>query len=66
MVYDSQTDVVQHPTCVQDLAAYYNYLVGRGRFEESQKLLAESMAGNKPITNMVVAISRPAHPALII
>jgi hypothetical protein len=33
--------------------------VGRGRIDEAQNLLAESMAGHKPITNMVVSISKP-------
>jgi hypothetical protein len=57
MIFDSETGAVQYPICWQDLAAYYYYLVERGRIDESQKLLAESMAGNKPITNMVGSVS---------
>lgn len=53
LIFDSQTRAIQHPVCWQDLVAYYNYLVGLGRIEESQKLLADSMAGNKPITKMI-------------
>lgn len=60
IIFDSETGAVQYPACWQDLAAYYYYLVERGRIDESQKLLAESMAGNKPITNMLVAVSRLA------
>ncbi|MBI1174374.1 MAG: hypothetical protein GC139_03800 [Sideroxydans sp.] len=59
MIFDSETDAIQHPACWQDISAYYFYLVDRGRIEESQTLLAESMAGHKPITNMVVSISKP-------
>ncbi|MGA8149076.1 MAG: hypothetical protein WB870_16095 [Gallionellaceae bacterium] len=64
MIFDSETGAVQYPTCWQDLIAYYYYLIDGGRIDESQILLAESMAGNKPITNMVVAISGLAatHP----
>jgi hypothetical protein len=58
LIFDSQTGAIQYPTCWQDLSAYYNYLLGRGRIEESQKLLAESMSGNKPITKMLVRISQ--------
>jgi hypothetical protein len=58
MIFDSKTGAVQHPACWQDISAYYYYLVSRGRIEESQSLLAESMAGNKPITRMVGTISR--------
>lgn len=53
LIFDAQTRAIQHPVCWQDLVAYYNYLVGLGRIEESQKLLADSMAGNKPITKMI-------------
>ncbi len=56
-ILDSETGVIQYPACWQDLAAYYYYLVERGRIDESQKLLAESMAGNKPMTNMLAAMS---------
>lgn len=58
MIFDSETGAVQHPACWQDIAAYYYYLVGRGKIDESQNLLAESMAGHKPITNMVGAMSK--------
>lgn len=58
MVYDAETGAVQYPACWQDLTALYHYLVGRGRIDESQKLLAESMAGAKPITAMVERMSR--------
>jgi len=60
LIYDAGTGTVQHPVCWQDMAAYYFYLVDRGRIAESQNLLAESMAGHKPITSMVVGMSRPA------
>ena len=53
IIFDSETGAIQYPVCWQDLVAYYHYLVERGQIDESQKLLAESMAGNKPITNMV-------------
>ncbi|HUW75784.1 MAG TPA: hypothetical protein VMV70_03815 [Gallionella sp.] len=53
-IFDSQTGAIQYPVCWQDLSAYYAYLVAKGRIEESQKLLADSMAGNKPITKMLV------------
>lgn len=58
MVFDAETGAVQYPACWQDLVALYHYLVGRGRIDESQKLLAESMAGGKPISNMVAFMSR--------
>jgi hypothetical protein len=58
IIFDSETGAIQYPACWQDLAAYYYYLVERGRIEESQKLLADSMAGNKPITSMVTALSK--------
>ena len=58
MIFDSKTGAVQHPECWQDISAYYYYLVSRGRIEESQNLLAESMAGHKPITSMVGAMSK--------
>ncbi len=53
MVFDTETGTVQHPACWQDLVAFYHYLVGRGRVEESQALLADAMAGNMPITRML-------------
>ena len=60
LIYDAETSSVQHPACWQDIAAYYFYLVDRGRIAESQNLLAESMAGHKPITSMVIGMSKPA------
>jgi hypothetical protein len=57
MIFDSKTGAVQYPACWQDLAAYYYYLVGRGRVDESQNLLYEIMAGNKPITKMLECMS---------
>jgi hypothetical protein len=60
MIFDSETGAIQYPVCWQDIAAYYYYLVARGRIDESQNLLAESMAGRKPITNMVGAVSEPS------
>lgn len=57
-ILDSETGLVQYPLCWQDIAAYYNYLVDRGRIDEAQNLLAESMAGHKPITSMVVNMSK--------
>ena len=53
VIVDSETGTTQNPICWQDLVAYYNYLVGLGRNDESQKLLAESIAGNKPISKML-------------
>jgi hypothetical protein len=53
LILDQETGRTQHPVCWQDLFAYYCYLVGRGRVEESQTLLEESMAGRKPITRML-------------
>lgn len=61
-IFDSETGAVQHPACWQDISAYYYYLVDRGRIDEAQNLLAESMAGHKPITSMVVGMSK-APPA---
>lgn len=57
LVFDSKTGAVQRPECWQDLAAYYSYLVGRGDIYESQNLLAECMAGNKPITKMLMSVA---------
>lgn len=59
IIFDSETGAIQHPVCWQDLVAYYNYLVGLGRNAESQKLLAESIAGKKPITQMLEFVSSP-------
>jgi hypothetical protein len=53
LIFDAETGTIQHPICWQDLVAYYNYLMGLGRVDESQKLLAESIAGKKPITKML-------------
>jgi hypothetical protein len=58
IIFDSLTGAIQHPVCWQDLVAYYNYLVGQGRIDEAQKLLADSMAGNKPISKMFEFMSR--------
>jgi hypothetical protein len=52
MVFDAETGAIQYPNCGQDLAAFYYYLVGRGRIDESQGLLADVMAGNLPISRM--------------
>lgn len=52
-ILDTQTGKYQHPACWQDISAYYNYLVDRGRQDEAQELLAESLSGHKPITAMV-------------
>jgi hypothetical protein len=57
LIFDSQTGAIQRPECWQDLAAYYSYLVGRGQIYASQQLLAESMAGNKPITKMLMSVA---------
>ena len=54
IVLDTHTGKIQYPTCWQDLWAYYHYLVGRNHFDEAQLLLADSMAGNKPITRMIL------------
>ncbi len=63
MVFDAETGRVQHPACWLDLSAYYHYLLGRGRKDEAQALLADSMAGNKPITRMVDGMSHPPAAA---
>jgi hypothetical protein len=65
MVYDSETGAIQHPGCVQDLTAYYNYLMVRGRFEEAQKLQAESIAGNRPITDISGRCRNQWYPNVI-
>lgn len=57
IIVDSETGTTQNPICWQDIVAYYNYLVGLGRYDESQKLLAESIAGNKPISKMLEFVS---------
>ncbi len=57
LIFDSHTGAIQYPACWQDLAAYYNYLLGRGRTAESQKLLADCMAGSKPISAMLNRLS---------
>ena len=62
-IVDTETGAVQYPVCWQDISAYYYYLVNLGRIGEAQNLLAESMAGHKPITSMVVNISQPQPPA---
>ena len=53
IILDAHTGRIQYPICWQDLTAYYHYLVGRGHIDEAQQLLADSMAGNKPITRMI-------------
>ena len=62
-IFDSETEAVQYPVCWQDISAYYNYLVDRGRMDEAQELLAESMAGHKPITSMKMGMAKspPIH-----
>jgi hypothetical protein len=60
MVFDTETGAIQHPACWQDLSALYHYLVDRGRLDESQKLLAESMSGSKPITSLLARMSQEA------
>jgi hypothetical protein len=60
MVFDTETGATQHPACWQDLSAFYHYLVGRGRMGEAQALLAESLAGQMPITRMLSRVSRGA------
>jgi hypothetical protein len=61
MILDAQTGRVQHPACWRDISAYYHYLLGRGRKDEAQSLLAESMSGKKPITRMVEGVSGPVQ-----
>jgi hypothetical protein len=61
IVFDAETGAVQRPACWQDLSAFYHYLVGRGRIDESQALLAESMAGTLPITRMLSCIAPAAR-----
>ena len=57
-IIDTQTGSVQYPVCWQDLSAYYHYLVGKGHIVEAQQLLADSMAGKKPITKMIPETSK--------
>lgn len=57
-ILDTETGSVQYPACWQDISAYYHYLVDLGRLDEAQNLLAESMAGHKPITSMVTSMSK--------
>lgn len=52
MVFDAETGAIRYPNCGQDLAAFYYYLVGRGRIDESQGLLADVMADRLPISRM--------------
>lgn len=61
LIFDAETGTIQHPVCWQDLVAYYNYLVGTGRIDESQKLLIDSLAGKKPITKMLDHSPSPIH-----
>jgi hypothetical protein len=61
IIFDAETGTIQHPVCWRDLLAYYNYLIGQGRIEESQKLLAESISGKKPITQMLAHASGTSH-----
>jgi hypothetical protein len=65
LIVDAETGAIQHPVCWQDLVAYYNYLLGTGRVDESQKLLAESIAGNKPITKMLEHASSPSYADIL-
>ena len=53
ILLDFQTGKMQCPICWQDLSAYYNYLVYKGYKDEAQQLLADSMEGKKPITQMI-------------
>lgn len=53
LILDIDTGNMQFPVCWQDLNAYYHYLVDKGHIEAAQQLLAESMAGKKPITKMI-------------
>lgn len=52
LILDTLTGNIQYPMCWEDLSAYHHYLVNKGHFDEAQMLLADSMAGNKPITRM--------------
>lgn len=58
MIFDALTGAVQYPVCWQDIAAYYHYLVGRNRAPEAQGLLADAMAGSKPMTRMAESAAR--------
>ena len=59
-IFDAQTGRVEHPECWLDMAAYYNYLIGRGRLDEAQGLLGEIIAGHKPITQMKQVVAGSA------
>jgi len=60
MIFDAHTGSLQYPKCWQDISAYYHYLLGRGRNDEAQGLLAEAMSGSKPMTSMVERARLPA------
>ncbi len=60
LICDAYTGRVQYPACWQDISAYYHYLLGRGRIDAAQSLLAEAMSGAKPMTRMVQEMSCPA------
>lgn len=53
LIIDTKTGNIQLPRCWQDLEAFHHYLVNKGMLEESQQLLADSMAGKKPISRML-------------
>ena len=61
-IFDAETGRVQYPHCWQDISAYYHYLIGRGRLDEAQGLLAESMSGSKPMTRMLEQTCQPVLP----
>jgi hypothetical protein len=56
LIIDTVSGNIQSPKCWQDLEAYHHYLVNKGMLEEAQKLLADSMAGKKPITRMLESV----------
>jgi hypothetical protein len=62
MIFDAETGHVQYPHCWQDISAYYHYLIGRGRLDEAQGLLAEAMSGSKPMTRMLENTCQPVLP----
>ncbi len=53
LIIDTQTGNIQLPRCGRDLEAFHHYLVSKGMFDEAQQLLADSMAGRKPISRIL-------------
>lgn len=57
---DADTGAMQQSACWEDRVAYYIYLVGQGRIEESQRLLVESLSGKRTGTKMLERSTSPS------